>query len=1356
MRDLYEELGLTPDASERDIKTAYRALARKFTTDRKGGNKEKMAFLNAAYETLSDAESRRYFDRNRHAFQEADVGQQSGTAFDGYLLAGNSVPYSHIFRAQHQVLVMQYEQTPLRQNTMEDPVQPFESGIYHLDGQASTNNQYHDIYQYIRVKTVLNSGHTALTPTEQITPIIATRLFVDFLSGHYYGAELTTLKNYLAAQIRAIKSRAHQASEMVLYEGISEIVLITDKSLDARNKLIFSIKKITEFAKNAYDIVLASIIPLFYNKYFRNLHAYALHLYWNSSEGLFDSDNLNQFDGYQEAKDLLNVLKERLSSNSENENLSQLIQYIKLIYNFEKDLHESRDKSQTAIDYREAAFHFLDWVPVFIEQSSRKIIVNIFLQIGIKFQQASRLETRPAIKMADEQLALKMYLTAAEIGHNTTPDVEMYANTQAIKYISAFRFQDPMLNEILLALKKRTLVTTDVFPFFDGHQSNVSFVRHENKTLHLMRKLLNAMVAAYEYNKTHSDGISVDHAATTVLYQSYTACIKNWYQEEFDPVTEQRFRVDLMEELLFENAWTILDVEQNVDSSWIMVDRDEQGWMTPKRSLPYQENDSHVKYRTIHGAEINHKTGEINFFMTPWTEDRPEYEKLFTIFDLQEMLEKNISAGMFSLDPVDPYMPFHPYNLMRYAPAQLCETELFNTMLLTDYVLKFLTTNQEVQGQYPFDQRPVASMIQHLPEYLRQIIDDFHSEQRVGALHRFWIEAEEIDVSISDDATADDSKSRFNLGNVKMIVKKHRMERDIHGELKDVGNDDEGWPVYVLTTQQMQELQRGTRVINSHAMIFIHSAERLYYWDNNEIIKTHVPVDYRETLIRLFKQPKDNDGKLTQNLNNMPLIYRATQDMAKQSGLAHRYSSEFVFAHEFTMHYDEFSQYLPEFGRLKELSKMSVLVRLLDGSRLHNTESIKALDFILDPAPQAVRPITATYTSMTQSYQDVCASIKNQFRTWSNDLSTSALQRKQREHLNKMKEEIGTLNFSSYSAEVNQECERQYDYSYRNSKGYSYSEIKRIIDAKRLELASQMSTSKRSGYRSQLITAFSSSSLSSVGQLVDSFLDGNVNPLADALANNDKTKAHQEIKKQFPNGSINDIALALDNPNHAASTRLATEEARRLLREQKELKEKLETGFQQINLGKHEELINMTEKCLWVPASVRHEVKKDDTTGLTRYSFFVYGGVSVQPRINMVSGGGGALRGNSVGGGAFNRNQVTKGFQDHHIASDKNRFTKDHELWKLSGVNVNSRVNKIHLPRAAEQHPTRSVHSGRHTNAYSANMAEKMKQVVDQGKDAGWKPSQYREATRSLLSEMKQELRAGNIALNKNHRPWAK
>ena len=65
-----------------------------------------------------------------------------------------------------------------------------------------------------------------------------------------------------------------------------------------------------------------------------------------------------------------------------------------------------------------------------MDKANRETLANIFLQIGISFQQTSRLETRPAIKMADEKLALKMYLTAAvNFGNHSTPDIEMYINT---------------------------------------------------------------------------------------------------------------------------------------------------------------------------------------------------------------------------------------------------------------------------------------------------------------------------------------------------------------------------------------------------------------------------------------------------------------------------------------------------------------------------------------------------------------------------------------------------------------------------------------------------------------------------------------------------------------------------------------------------------------------------------------------------------------------------------------------------------------------------------------------------------------------------------------------------------------
>ena len=111
--------------------------------------------------------------------------------------------------------------------------------------------------------------------------------------------------------------------------------------------------------------------------------------------------------------------------------------------------------------------------------------------------------------------------------------------------------------------------------------------------------------------------------------------------------------------------------------------------------------------------------------------------------------------------------PSSVYYCMRAAPQQLYDSELFNTMLLTDYVLKFLTTHQEVQGRYPFEQKPVATMLQHLPQYLRQIIDNFQEQPHSGGIHRFWIEAEEIDVLHSSEERAKDSV-QLHLGGMRM------------------------------------------------------------------------------------------------------------------------------------------------------------------------------------------------------------------------------------------------------------------------------------------------------------------------------------------------------------------------------------------------------------------------------------------------------------------------------------------------------------------------------------------------------------------------------------------------------------
>ena len=48
-----------------------------------------------------------------------------------------------------------------------------------------------------------------------------------------------------------------------------------------------------------------------------------------------------------------------------------------------------------------------------------------------------------------------------------------------------------------------------------------------------------------------------------------------------------------------------------------------------------------------------------------------------------------------------------------------------------------------------------------------------------------------------------------------------------------------------------------------------------------------------------------------------------------------------------------------------------------------------------------------------------------------------------------------------------------------------------------------------------------------------------------------------------------------------------------------------------------------------------------------------------------------------------------------------------------------------------------------------------MDDLVNQGQSAGWSQQQYNTEAKNLLSDLRQELRQGNIGLNKHHRPWA-
>ncbi|PIR57900.1 MAG: molecular chaperone DnaJ [Parcubacteria group bacterium CG10_big_fil_rev_8_21_14_0_10_38_31] len=89
MKNYYDVLGISKNASKEEVKKAFRKLAHKHHPDKKGGDESAFKEINEAYQVLTDDKKRSEYDRYGRVFDGAESGGRA-SGFEGFDFSGFS------------------------------------------------------------------------------------------------------------------------------------------------------------------------------------------------------------------------------------------------------------------------------------------------------------------------------------------------------------------------------------------------------------------------------------------------------------------------------------------------------------------------------------------------------------------------------------------------------------------------------------------------------------------------------------------------------------------------------------------------------------------------------------------------------------------------------------------------------------------------------------------------------------------------------------------------------------------------------------------------------------------------------------------------------------------------------------------------------------------------------------------------------------------------------------------------------------------------------------------------------------------------------------------------------------------
>lgn len=779
--DFYKLINVAPNATEQEIRSAYRKKALDVHPDRNPGNEEVMKLLTLAKDILLDPSKRQQYD------EENDTNASDLASVAGISQSTKTKLLSARFKYKLAKYMTEFGNSDIEDNFK----------IVHL-AIAKLNTELSELIN--SSSPLLASLSLAQQQQEHSASAVG---HLNALKGFFYEGKYISLAKYLIDN--ASSPSAASAIES-LYETLTDGrdnftglsiqfqagLLLLEGQINA-NKLLHQ-KSLQLFQKAVILCPIEEVLS-------------AVAILWRV-EHLISTTQIV----------LSQVLKDSASPEQlthQHNELHKRVAILRTVSRFETSVIQDKEtdswtKALMYIDLSMAALDINSTIQCFIlamafmlnemknacqavdahtpktkksdkaQLSRLYALCSLICELALTVSVLARKYTLPICELHFNKMALMTMRGAHEILRSKISNVKVGFFK---KLFSPRRIKTPLVAEIHLIgyqmIANSIVRLIRVSPLVDLGLSTVSDMFYLD--------VITSKFAEQFYTTRTSEGTLDENDVTPAhLYQYYLLECAWKRGDEVNQFTT--YREKAMKGLLEKNAWSPKEVEHTM--KWDALNRDRYGWLDigrPWLNLPGTNIDS------IDGLEVDFEDGT---FRLLYTESPVDSGGLLNSDDLNEVMGKGISHAVFSLDPPDSDLPYHPFHQMRYIPETLEETSLLQTMLHADYLLKMISMETEVCATAPHQFRsafsPNEGFMNLLPDRVREKLKPVGQRRggnREENMHRFWIEAEGIEMKRTDNE--EDEKVQFTFGSCPMQIKTHPLKHNSEGELVDDSEDEE-------------------------------------------------------------------------------------------------------------------------------------------------------------------------------------------------------------------------------------------------------------------------------------------------------------------------------------------------------------------------------------------------------------------------------------------------------------------------------------------------------------------------------------------------------------------------------------